>query len=84
MNISDTEAAMAHHAWNPNCKVYVGGLKEEANKYDLEDAFGKIGKVSEGKKAKKNFTNQLICFWHHAQFASVHKSLFCAAVNLCN
>lgn len=25
--------------------MYVGGLKEEANKYDLEDAFGKIGKV---------------------------------------
>jgi len=37
--------AMAHHAWNPECKVYVGGLKEEANKYDLEDAFSKIGKV---------------------------------------
>ena len=36
---------MAHHAWNPDCKVYVGGLKEEANRYDLEDAFSKIGKV---------------------------------------
>ena len=36
---------MAHHAWNPECKVYVGGLKEEANRYDLEDAFSKIGKV---------------------------------------
>ena len=36
---------MAHHAWNPECKVYVGGLSEDANRYDLEDAFGKIGKV---------------------------------------
>jgi len=36
---------MAHHAWKPECKVYVGGLKEEANRYDLEDAFSKIGKV---------------------------------------
>jgi len=36
---------MAHHAWNPACKVYVGGLSEDANRYDLEDAFGKIGKV---------------------------------------
>ena len=46
---------MAHHAWNQNCKVYVGGLKEEANKYDLEDAFGKIGKVSEGEDGEKEF-----------------------------
>jgi len=37
---------MAHHAWRPECKVYVGGLREEADRYDLEDAFGKIGKVS--------------------------------------
>lgn len=25
--------------------MYVGGLKEEANRYDLEDVFSKIGKV---------------------------------------
>ena len=36
---------MAHHAWKPECKVYVGGLREEANQYDLEDAFSKVGKV---------------------------------------
>ena len=37
--------SMAHHAWNPECKVYVGGLREEANRYDLEDAFSAVGKV---------------------------------------
>jgi len=31
--------------WNLDCKIYVGGLHEEANKYDLEDAFGKYGPV---------------------------------------
>jgi len=36
---------MAHHAWNPECKVYVGGLKDEADGRDLEEAFEKIGKV---------------------------------------
>jgi len=37
---------MAHHGWNQDCKVYVGGLREETNKYDLEDAFSKIGRVT--------------------------------------
>ena len=37
--------SMAHHGWNQDCKVYVGGLREETNKYDLEDAFSKIGRV---------------------------------------
>jgi len=36
---------MAHHTWNPECKVYVGGLSEDTSRYDLEDAFSKIGKV---------------------------------------
>jgi RNA recognition motif-containing protein len=37
---------MAHHGWKSDCKVYVGGLRDDANRYDLEDAFAKIGKVS--------------------------------------
>ena len=36
---------MAHHSWKSDCKVYVGGLRDDANRYDLEDAFAKIGKV---------------------------------------
>jgi hypothetical protein len=36
---------MAHHGWKSDCKVYVGGLRDDANRYDLEDAFAKIGKV---------------------------------------
>ena len=27
-------------------KVYVGGLRSDANKYDIEDAFSEYGKVS--------------------------------------
>jgi hypothetical protein len=41
-----SERVMAHHGWKSDCKVYVGGLRDDANRYDLEDAFAKIGKVS--------------------------------------
>ena len=34
-----------HSEWNLACKVYIGGLSEEANKYDLEDAFTKYGPI---------------------------------------
>lgn len=34
-----------HEDWNPDCKVYVGGLRSDANKYDIEDAFSEFGKV---------------------------------------
>ena len=34
-----------HSDWDLACKIYVGGLSEDANKYDLEDAFGKYGQV---------------------------------------
>ena len=30
-----------HREWDIDCKVYIGGLSEETNKYDLEDAFSK-------------------------------------------
>ena len=31
--------------WDIDCKVYIGGLSEETNKYDLEDAFSRYGRV---------------------------------------
>ena len=31
--------------WDPDCKVFIGGLRDDANKYDLEDAFSKYGTV---------------------------------------
>jgi len=44
---------MAHHGWKSDCKVYVGGLRDDANRYDLEDAFAKIGKVANVWIARK-------------------------------
>ena len=32
-----------HRDWDPNCKVYVGNLGNHADKYELEDCFGKYG-----------------------------------------
>ena len=34
-----------HREWDIDCKVYIGGLSEDTNKYDLEDAFGRYGRV---------------------------------------
>jgi len=36
---------MAHRNWDVNCKIYIGGLRDDANRYDLEDAFTKYGPV---------------------------------------
>ena len=36
---------MAHRNWDSKCKVYVGGLRDDANRYDLEDTFAKYGPV---------------------------------------
>jgi len=36
---------MAHRNWDAQCKVYIGGLRDDANRYDLEDAFSKYGPV---------------------------------------
>jgi hypothetical protein len=49
---------MAHHGWKSDCKVYVGGLRDDANRYDLEDAFAKIGKV--GIHVDRPFRNKLV------------------------
>merc|ERR550517_255276 len=32
---------------DPVRKIYIGGLPNNANKYDIEDAVGKIGRVTE-------------------------------------
>jgi RNA recognition motif-containing protein len=34
-----------HRDWDPTCKVYVGNLGTNGDRYDLEDAFGKYGNV---------------------------------------
>ena len=36
---------MADRNWNTECKVYIGGLRDDAKRYDLEDAFAKYGPV---------------------------------------
>ena len=56
---------MAHHAWRPECKVYVGGLREEADRYDLEDAFGKIGKV-QCEPMKPSVMYRMLCLVYEA------------------
>jgi len=37
--------SIRHSEWDVACKVYIGGLSEDANRYDLEDAFTKFGPV---------------------------------------
>ncbi|XP_026817845.1 RNA-binding protein 1-like isoform X2 [Rhopalosiphum maidis] len=32
-----------HREWDPTCKVYIGNLKSNANKYEIEDVFTKYG-----------------------------------------
>jgi len=34
-----------HQEWDPSCKVYIGGLRSDSNKFDIEDAFREFGKV---------------------------------------
>merc|ERR1712183_544669 len=38
-------AKLAHRNWDVNCKIYIGGLRDDANRYDHEDAFTKYGPV---------------------------------------
>merc|ERR1711992_160312 len=45
LNIQKEHATMAHRNWDVNCKIYIGGLRDDANRYDLEDAFTKYGPV---------------------------------------
>ena len=39
--------------WDPACKVYIGGLRDDANKYDIEDAFSRYGTVRNVWVARK-------------------------------
>jgi len=39
--------------WDPACKVYIGGLRDDANKYDIEDAFNRYGTVRNVWVARK-------------------------------
>ena len=34
-------------------QIFIGGLRDDANRYDIEDSFGKYGKVGEAEKKKK-------------------------------
>jgi len=34
-----------HRDWDPDCKVYIGNLGNNGNKYELEDSFGKYGTI---------------------------------------
>jgi RNA recognition motif-containing protein len=43
----------SHRNWDPECKIYVGGLRDDANRYDLEDVFSKYGPVRDVWVARK-------------------------------
>lgn len=43
--VEDRKNMAPHREWDIDCKVYIGGLSEDTNKYDLEDAFGRYGRV---------------------------------------
>ena len=36
---------MAHRNWDLACTIYIGGLRDDASRYDLEEAFAKYGPV---------------------------------------
>ena len=44
MKLFQTEK-MAHRDYDGQSKVYIGGLRDDANKHDLEDAFSRYGPV---------------------------------------
>jgi len=44
---------MSHRHWDVDCKIYIGGLKDDANRYDIEDAFAKYGPVKDVWVARK-------------------------------
>jgi len=43
----------SHRNWNVKCKIYIGGLRDDANRYDLEDAFAKYGPIKDVWVARK-------------------------------
>merc|ERR1712048_1508785 len=44
ISFQNNNLTMASHR-DLDCKVYIGGLSEDANKFDLEDAFSRYGRV---------------------------------------
>jgi len=45
---------MTRHAdWDVACKIYIGGLLDTAERYDLEEAFGKFGRVKNSWVARR-------------------------------
>jgi len=44
---------MSHRNWDIDCKIYIGGLKDDAHRYDLEDAFARFGPVRDVWVARK-------------------------------
>lgn len=42
-----------HREWDVACKVFIGGLRDDANRYDIEDVFGKYGPVRDVWVARK-------------------------------
>jgi RNA recognition motif-containing protein len=45
-NFSILQIMSRHQEWDPMCKVYIGGLRSDSNKFDIEDAFKEFGKVT--------------------------------------
>jgi len=42
-----------HREWDIDCKVFIGGLRDDANRYDIEDVFSKYGPVRDVWVARK-------------------------------
>jgi len=42
-----------HREWDVECKVFIGGLRDDANRYDIEDVFQKYGTVRDVWVARK-------------------------------
>jgi len=42
-----------HREWDVECKVFIGGLRDDANRYDIEDVFSKYGNVRDVWVARK-------------------------------
>jgi RNA recognition motif-containing protein len=42
-----------HREWDVACKIFIGGLRDDANRYDIEDVFNKYGGVRDVWVARK-------------------------------
>ena len=46
---------MAHRDYDAQSKIYIGGLRDDANKHDLEDAFSRYGPVRNTRVASPSW-----------------------------